>query len=59
MTTSTQKAHTEIFGFIAVLVFKCSSHQVLFTNRNYPFRTILKHVRDQLSVLFQFAWLYL
>ena len=88
---STQITNTEIFAFIAFLVFKLLNRKVLFINwkdkRNrervgyflrkkqisrvnyskiinsrkvklsgYFFR---KHVRDRLSVLFQFAWLYL
>ena len=33
MITSTQITNTEIFAFIAVLVFKLLSRKVLFTNR--------------------------
>ena len=33
MITSTQMANTEIFAFIAVLVFKLLSFKVLFINR--------------------------
>ena len=33
MIASTQKANTEIFAFIAVLVFKLLSRKVLFINR--------------------------
>ena len=33
MITSTQITNTEIFAFIAVLVFKILGHEVLFENR--------------------------
>ena len=33
MIASTQITNTEIFAFIAVLVFKSLSHKVLFVNR--------------------------
>ena len=33
MITSTQKTNTEIFAFIAVLVFKLFSHKFLFINK--------------------------
>ena len=33
MTASTQKANTEIFAFIAVLVFKLMNRKVIFINR--------------------------
>ena len=33
MMTSTQIANTEIFAFIAILVFKLLSRKVLFINR--------------------------
>ena len=84
MTASTQIRNTEIFAFVAFLVFKLLSRKVLLINRkdnrllfkkianfivkllqNYKyleceiFRIFLKHVSDHLSVLFQFACLYL
>ena len=34
MITSTQITNTEIFAFIAVLVFKLMSRKVLYINRN-------------------------
>ena len=35
MIVSTQIKSTQIFKFIAFLVFKLLSHKVLFINRNY------------------------
>ena len=35
MITSTQITNTDIFTFIAVLVFKLLSRKVLFINRKY------------------------
>ena len=34
MVASTQIINTEVFAFIAVLVFKLLSHKVLFIKRN-------------------------
>ena len=67
MIASTQIANTEIFAFIAILVFKLLSRKVLLVNftakllQSYKLleckivRILLKHVSDHLSVLFQFA----
>ena len=67
MIASTQIANTEIFVFIAILVFKLLSRKVLLVNftakllRSYKLleckivRILLKYVSDHLSVLFQFA----
>ena len=68
MVASTQITHTEIFAFIAVLVFKLFSRNVLFINRKDNrncwqisqviskfYRILLKQESDHLSVLFRFA----
>ena len=89
MIVSARIRNTETFAFIAVLVFKLLSRNVLSINRkdnrnlksrllfkkiasftgkllqNYKqleceiFRTFLKHASNHLSVIFQFARLYL
>ena len=67
MIASTQIANTEIFAFIAILVFELLSRKVLLVNftakllQSYKLleckivRILLKHVSDHLSVLSQFA----
>ena len=42
MIASTQKRNPDIFAFVAVLVFKLLSRNVLFTNRKDSIETVKK-----------------
>ena len=65
MIASTQLTNTKLLAFIGSLIFKETANVTVKLPQNYKrlvseiFRIHLKHVSDDLSVLFLFARLYL